>query len=125
MPPATPPPPINKQASEPSDGEPSPGGSGLRLRRMSSAEKAKRSEAALISSASAAALAPNTPLPPLAVVFQQAAPALEIGRRVINVVGPAYMHTFRLAVWAYETAPLDLIQAATGLGLCFFGGAFS
>ena len=91
---------------------------------MSSAEKAKRSEAALISSASAAALAPNTPLPPLAVVFQQAAPALEIGRQVINVVGPAYMHTFRLAVWAYETAPLDLIQAATGLGLCFFGGAF-
>ena len=42
----------------------------------------------------------------------------------VNVVGPLYLRAFRVAHTAYQTAPLDLIQAATGLGLCFFGGAY-
>jgi hypothetical protein len=62
--------------------------------------------------------------PPLAILVQKASPALEALAQVINVLGPVYGKAFDLGVRAYQTAPVDLIQAATGLGLAFFGGAF-
>ena len=96
-----------------------PGGAGLRQRRISSSQKAKLRDERVV----AAAVAGEAPT--LALLFHKATPAINIGIQAVNIVGPTYAKAFALGVWAYNNAPVDVIQAATGLGLCFFGGAYN
>lgn len=91
----------------------------LRQRRPTTIEKAKARDSALVEAAAAA------DAPQLALLVQQhALPALRLVGQAVNVVGPLYLKAFALAHSAYKTAPLDLLEAAVGLGLCFFGGAY-
>ena len=90
-----------------------------RLRRITSTEKSKQHDQSLV----AAALA--GPVPKLAHLLQEnALPAAHVLGQAVNVVGPLYLRAFKLGTQFYNHAPLDLIQAAMGLGLCFFGGAY-
>ena len=94
-----------------------------RLRRLSSSETRKKKDEALVAAAAASSAPPNS-APPLAELFVKAEPALQFLAGAINVIGPAYVQLLALGVRVYEEAPLDLIQAASGLGLCFFGGGY-
>jgi len=114
--------PLRPVTSQPAIAEirtPAASAEGLRKRKpLTPTEQRNERDSQLVAAAAAA------DAPTLAVVFQQAAPVLNILGQVVNTVGPAYAHAFRLGVRVYHEAPLDLIQAAAGLGLCFFGGAF-
>lgn len=62
--------------------------------------------------------------PALADVLQHTAPALKAGMEVIAFIAPFYVQLAKLVMMAYHTLPLDILQALTGLGLCFFGGTY-
>ena len=50
--------------------------------------------------------------------------SMDAALKLVEVVGPAYAEAAKFSVWAYHNLPLDMLQALTGLGLCFFGGAY-
>ena len=92
---------------------------GLRQRRT--AEKKEAEDArltAMISAASGAAP------PAMAKFIQQAAPAIKVFAQFLLFVGPFYVKMVELAVSAYHTLPMDILQALMGLGMCFFGGTY-
>merc|ERR1740130_677127 len=73
---------------------------------------------ALISRASASAP------PALAVYLKQAAPAIALMWKFINLVAPLYVAMWAMCVRVYKTLPLELLEALMGLGMCFAGGAY-
>ena len=73
---------------------------------------------ALISRASASAP------PALAVYLKQAAPAIALMWKFINLVAPLYVVMWAMCVRVYETLPVELLEALMGLGMCFAGGAY-
>ena len=73
---------------------------------------------ALISRASASAP------PQLAVYLKQAAPAIALMWKFINLVAPLYVAMWAMCVRVYKTLPLELLEALMGLGMCFAGGAY-
>ena len=93
-----------------------PSNTGVRLRRVSSSEKAKQRDEELVLASAAG------PVPQIAQLLQEnAVPCLHLLTQAINLVGPLYLRLLALGTSFYDNAPMDLIQAATGLGLCFFG----
>jgi len=42
----------------------------------------------------------------------------------INLVGPLYLKLWAIFLKAYETLPIELLEALMGLGMCFCGGAY-
>ena len=73
---------------------------------------------ALISRASASAP------PALAIYLKQAAPAITLMWKFINLVAPLYALMWAVCVRVYETLPVELLEALMGLGMCFAGGAY-
>jgi hypothetical protein len=73
---------------------------------------------ALISRASASAP------PALAIYLKQAAPAIAVMWKFINLVAPLYVAMWAMCVRVYETLPFELLEALMGLGMCFAGGAY-
>jgi len=73
---------------------------------------------ALISRASASAP------PALAVYLKQAAPAIALMWKFINLVAPLYVAMWAMCMRVYETLPFELLEALMGLGMCFAGGAY-
>lgn len=73
---------------------------------------------ALISRASASAP------PALAIYLKQAAPAITLMWKFINLVAPLYAAMWVVCVRVYETLPVELLEALMGLGMCFAGGAY-
>lgn len=63
--------------------------------------------------------------PALAPYIDMAAkPAGKMLGFLINIVGPFYMKMGKFGYYLYQTLPVDLFKALTGLGLCFCGGAY-
>lgn len=73
---------------------------------------------ALISRASASAP------PALAIYLKQAAPAIALMWKFVNLVAPLYAMMWAVCVRVYETLPVELLEALMGLGMCFAGGAY-
>ena len=73
---------------------------------------------ALISRASASAP------PALAIYLKQAAPAITLMWKFINLVAPLYAVMWAVCLRVYETLPVELLEALMGLGMCFAGGAY-
>ena len=62
--------------------------------------------------------------PALAVYLKQATPVFQAAWAFLCLVAPLYLQLWTLAVKAYETLPMELIEALMGLGMCFAGGAY-
>ena len=63
--------------------------------------------------------------PAVAVYITKAAPAIKATWYfLVNFVGPFYLQVWQLCVYAYETLPIELIEALIGLSMCFCGGAY-
>jgi hypothetical protein len=56
--------------------------------------------------------------------LKQAAPIISLLWQFINMVAPLYVNMWALCLRAYETLPLELLEALMGFGMCFAGGAY-
>lgn len=92
--------------------------SGLRQRQLSSAQKARKRLDLQVKAAA------EGQEPPLTELFRQAEPALKIATQAVQKIVPFYIWGGKLVVEVYNTLPIDILHALTGLALCFFGGAY-
>eukprot|EP00755_Sulcionema_specki_P002550 Sspe_Gene.118792::Locus_113129_Transcript_1_5_Confidence_0.286_Length_395::g.118792::m.118792 len=66
----------------------------------------------------------QTRAPALVPVFERLKPVLAVVGRAVDVVGPYVVKAGHVMVKLYSTAPTDLVYAAYGMVMCFFGGCF-
>ena len=92
--------------------------SGLRQRHASKKVEDEAKLQAIIGAAKDA-----TP-PAMTAYLKQLEPAVNVLVNMLVIVAPLYARAAEILVAAYHSLPMDLIEAAMGLGMCFFGGAY-
>ena len=93
---------------------------GVRLRRKSLQEREREQ----LDHDTTVAAEGDAPVLAVKLLKQHAGPILHHANRVIHFIGPLYVQIAFRIVELCRTLPLDIVQALTGLGLCFFGGAY-